>query len=862
MQLKDYQNRALSALDEWLRKLDAARRASREISSVLEAVGHSLSEEDANWPKKTWEGLRSGDQLPISQSELPYKSRTTSGNDPIPHACLKIPTGGGKTLLGAAAVERILMHSGEQTGLLLWMVPTTAIFEQTKKTLWDRQHPYRQWLERACGGRVKVMEKDDPLTYDDVKNYLCVMLVRLQATNRRKSKDFLRMFRNSGRYPGFFPADDDHPLAQGEFREEHPHLEREADMEGYPGIVKQSLINVFKLCRPIVILDEAHKAYGRTQRTSEEFAVAINRMDPSIVVELSATPNSRISNVLVDIQGTDLQAEEMIKLPIQVETRSEAVGWHHTLGVARERLEDLTSECEALESDAGRYIRPIAVVRVERTGRNQRDGINIHSEDVREHLISVGVQPGAIKVKSSELDELRREDLVNEKLRSPVTWIITKDALKEGWDCPFAYILVLLDTTSAKTAVTQMVGRVLRMPHAQLTGRPALDRCYVICHNAEVRDTVNYVRAGLENEGLGDLGGFVRSADFDSDMRQISLERRNGFRGQRIFLPKVLHLEGQAGWRDLDYDRDILADIDWDRLSIDNVQGLNVTTAVGGTALVNVRGGTEQLDDIQIETDEDVDITYFARGLASVVPNPWLASHLSQDAIDELIQNNVEARFINANRSRYSEQFRSMLTRQIDEQAKDVFVGKFENGEIRFDLEADTGNYEVCEEYQRLVASGEVKLAQYAEGVQRSLFEPVLASDFNTLERRFAFYLDGRDAILWWHRVAASQRGGYFLRGWRRDRIFPDFVAMANDSGATDCFDNQLLLFETKGAHLEHSTDTEYKQSVLSYLEQAYNGELEPQGTMTLNDGVPKGVFRMVFERDLEEALAGTVAGE
>ena len=83
---------------------------------------------------------------------------------------------------------------------------------------------------------------------------------------------------------------------------------------------------------------------------------------------------------------------------------------------------------------------------------------------------------------------------------------------------------------------------------------------------------------------------------------------------------------------------------------------------------------------------------------------------------------------------------------------------------------------------------------------------------------------------------------------------------MANDSGAPDCFDNQLLLFETKGAHLEHSTDTEYKQSVLTFLEQAYNGELEHHGTMTLNDGVPKGVFKMVFERDMEEAFAGTVA--
>ena len=42
----------------------------------------------------------------------------------------------------------------------------------------------------------------------------------------------------------------------------------------------------------------------------------------------------------------------------------------------------------------GRYVRPIAVVRVERTGKDQRDGERkIHAEDVREYLVqSLGVR--------------------------------------------------------------------------------------------------------------------------------------------------------------------------------------------------------------------------------------------------------------------------------------------------------------------------------------------------------------------------------------------------------------------------------------------------------------------------------------
>ena len=67
----------------------------------------------------------------------------------------------------------------------------------------------RQLLERASGGRVKVLEKDEPFTRADVDNYLCVMLLMLPAANRRKGRDFLRMFRDSGRYPTLFPDSDD-----------------------------------------------------------------------------------------------------------------------------------------------------------------------------------------------------------------------------------------------------------------------------------------------------------------------------------------------------------------------------------------------------------------------------------------------------------------------------------------------------------------------------------------------------------------------------------------------------------------------------------------------------------------------------
>ena len=244
----------------------------------------------------------------------------------------------------------------------------------------------------------------------------------------------------------------------------------------------------------------------------------------------------------------------MIKLPVQVTSFIEAE-WQYTLGQAHDELERLDAEAKSLAANGGRYIRPIAVVRVERTGRDQRDGERVHSEDVREYLIqNLGVPENAVAVKSSELDELGRDDLLSEF--SPVRWIITRAALMEGWDCPFAYLLVMLDNTRAQRAITQLVGRVMRQPYAHRTGRERLDQCYVYCWNTDVGTAVGQVKNGLEQEGLSGLGDDVLGPALE--FRRVPVKRRERFRNRAIFLPLVLHKNGD-GWRELDYQQHISA---------------------------------------------------------------------------------------------------------------------------------------------------------------------------------------------------------------------------------------------------------------------------------------------------------------
>ena len=285
-ELKMYQTSALESFTRWLEVLKAARSTSEtQIERLREARIENveeLADQVRNYPRKAWQNLAKNNGITGSAGE--YVERTDDTGRPIPHICFKVPTGGGKTLLAAAALERL----NRQRGLTLWIVPTRAIYEQTKSALWNKEHPYRKMLERASAGRVKMLEKDDPFNRDDVANYLCIMLLMLPAANRRKGKEFLRMFKDNGNYTSFFPDDD--IFSNARLLNEYPDLECHLGS----GVVKQSLFNVFKLLRPVVVLDEAHKAYGAGNReANQEFAHSISRLDPQMVIELSATPNTR-----------------------------------------------------------------------------------------------------------------------------------------------------------------------------------------------------------------------------------------------------------------------------------------------------------------------------------------------------------------------------------------------------------------------------------------------------------------------------------------------------------------------------------------------------------------------------------------
>jgi type III restriction enzyme len=871
MQLKDYQNGVLDDLSRYLRTLTEKRQEAEEVVTFLKNKGREAKLED--YCRKAWEALTGKPTFRDRQGNAvtpPYVARHDGLDRPIPNVCLKVPTGGGKTLLAAAAMEKLnVEYFKKQTGFVLWVVPSDAIYRQTWKALANREHPYRQMLERASGGRVKLLEREDTFSRTDVADQLCVMLIMLQAgAVKKESKDKRRMFQDSGRFTSFFPDVDD-LLANKELLRQVGNLDvcetTDPEFRAAGLTVKQSLGNVLRLVRPVIVIDEGHKAYSDTAlRTLAEF-------NPRFILELTATPNAKehVSNVLVNVTGMALKGEQMVKLPINLINIGRA-DWKHTLAEATEQLDKLRQESRKLQSNEGRYVRPIMLIRVERTGADQRDSDFLHSETVREYLIQkLGAHPDQIKVKSAELDELGDEDLFAETCK--VRFIITKDALREGWDCSFAYVLAILSRTTARTALTQMVGRVMRQPHAQTTGQTALNECYVFTYDQEVQDAVESVRRGLQEEGMGDLAESVRAGTQGGagTLRREVVKRREEFRGKKIFLPRVLSRHPETDeWRLFDYDRDLLGRLDWDKFSFaqqftpDGKEGYERTVSRVSVEDLGRVDDTELPKQVTTEEPEtDLDFAALVRLLLDVIPNPWQAARILEETLADLRKRKVDEKRLATNRLFLVKAMRDDLRRQVNEAGEKAFRAMLEKAELSFRLEAsenETLNWKLAETLELDVTDEDRKLyRENGDPLERTLFEVVYRKQFNGLEKDVAWHLDGTKAIRWWHRIAAGQGQDYHLQGWQRNRVYPDFLACIEEEGNGKF---RFTVLETKGLHLKGSEDTEYKRRLLELLSDHSKTALSV-GELKLNLEHCQIRFELLLEDNWHQNLPACVAG-
>ena len=845
MILKEYQQRTLTIVREFLEQLTEWRGKAKKALEVD-------SELHIDWVGEAWKKTVS------SQFYLPRKNGL---GQPLPSYCLKIPTGGGKTLLAAKVIDLVNIHyRRRQSGLVLWIVPTTQIYNQTLKALKDRDHPYRQQLDLASAGRTLVLEKTSGFNPRDVTESLCVLMLMLPSANR-ETREQLRMFRDSGGFDRFFP-DGDNLTAHQELLRRLPNLdtfEREGSFWGRH--VKTSLGNTLRLLRPLIILDEGHKAYSQNARATLE------GFNPCMIVELSATP-PRGANVLVDIRGQELHAEEMIKLDLNIKNFASA-SWQDTLLASIEQRQQLEQVARDYQAETGVYIRPICLIQVERTGRDQRKPGVVHAEDVRDYLLrhpDIGEEQ--IAVKTSQRDELKAVDEVGGLLsrECPIRFIITKQALQEGWDCSFAYILTILTNPASSSALTQLVGRILRQPYARKTHINRLDESYVFCFQRRGAELLQEVRKGFGLEGLQGLEGrIVAGTDASSETGKIQiLKQRSRFHPatSSLVLPAFMIKERQE-WRLVHYEADILSRLPWDNIDLGPLFDLSLSSE--GRHDVELRTG---LDDEQLLADlevtassatasgREIDLFFAASHLLDVIPNPWRGREAAKAVFDALLERYPQQQVV-ANYSFVLEELRKHLQAERDRLSQAVFSELLEAGTLRFLVVTDNL------EFNRLPAQIETKLDRQAnreDGGQYllNLFERTNEDELNGLENKVATYLDQQERLFFWYRNRA--RKDYYVQGWKRGRIYADFIVTLkpDEPGLKDEF-HQVFVVETKGLHLERSRDTEYKRSVFDICSEHAEKKDWAEFVPAMRDKVMR--FEIVDEDEWEQRLNAMLAG-
>lgn len=449
MELKDYQQQVINDIEQF-------------TLQVKEDNNLRLAYENF-WNKK---GVSPAD---VNNDYLHPYINTIKG---VPRITVKVPTAGGKTFIACNAIKTIFDNYDDpmKPKVVAWFVPSDTIRKQTLQNLSNPQHPYRQKIDTHFNNRVCVVDIEKALfgqgiSPDEVRNQLTIFVLSVQSLAGKK-KDALRAKR------------------------ENTYL---ADYSQYYGTAQRiqdadetSLMQVLSFLNPVCIIDESHNF------TSELRVDALNWINPCFVLNLTATPRGD-SNIVSFVDAMKLKKANMVKLPIIVYNHRTT---NDVINSAIQMQRSLEQRAVAMEEQGGQYIRPIVLFQAQpRTGEE-----NVTFDRIKSALVSVGIPEAQIKIKTADKDELKGLDLLSRDC--PVRYIITVNALKEGWDCPFAYILASLANKSSKVDVEQILGRVLRLPYTRRHSDEFLNLSYVFTCSADFQSTVREIIKSLNNAGF------------------------------------------------------------------------------------------------------------------------------------------------------------------------------------------------------------------------------------------------------------------------------------------------------------------------------------------------------------------------
>lgn len=440
------------------------KRVMKNLSSYLDF----LNQYDM---KKAWSEYWASQNVAVGFGGVPQYRDEIKG---VPHICFKVPTGGGKTFMACSSLKPIFEKMPlDKPKVVVWLAPSDAIIEQTINTLSNVDHPYRQRIDRDFSGKVGVYTKEQLLngqnfSPDTVREMLTICVLSYASLRvDSKKKDVRKVYQENGnlkRFADYF-KDDDVLLADTD---------------------ETALIQALRHLEPVAVVDESHNA------SSNLSVEMLNNLNPSFILDLTATPRKN-SNILSYVDARELKKENMVKLPVVVYNRD------NVKDVLRDAVKlrgSIEQQAQTEQQLGGEYIRPIVLFQAE--PKSSSDTVTF--EKLKDKLINIGIPQEQIAIKTSNVNELKGVDLLSPDCK--IKYIITVNALKEGWDCPFAYILASVANKTSRVDVEQILGRILRQPHAKKHKMPLLNTSYVLTSSRDFRATLNDIVVGLNKAGF------------------------------------------------------------------------------------------------------------------------------------------------------------------------------------------------------------------------------------------------------------------------------------------------------------------------------------------------------------------------
>lgn len=690
------------------------------------------------------------------------KYRDLHGDPKVPFVCIRVPTGGGKTLIASHAVALAFEHyllENQESGLVLWLVPTDTIRSQTLAQLRNRTHPYRETLDHFFTSRVRVMDivEARSLKPSDVNDNVCIIVTTL-ASIRREDTEGLKLYAQNGSLMEHFRGLEDGNLFKTE-----------------DGLIIQSLANVIRMHRPLLILDEGHNAQ------TELSVDVIGNLLPSCIVEFTATPLQG-SNILVSIPAIQLKQEEMVKIPIHLENITQ---WQEAVRRAKEKRDELEQIAKRSEKETKEYIRPLLLLQAE-IEQEREDKVHVHR--LVDFLTNeLGVPRQEIGIKTGKEDELSAHpDLLSKKC--PIRYVVTCNALKEGWDCSFAYALVSASNMGTRLSVEQIIGRVLRLPYAKRKQQEMLNRSYVFTSSRRFDDAAKAVVEGLMQNGYS-KHDVIQS---DSEEQRTDYEARRTISDADFILPPMA-IEGQP----LDF-YDLIPEtfsLHGKDIPISFLEELENQTTLIDVQEDAVTVEAQQRLKLMLLSDDETKETLI-RWLSRTVRDQAIAIDDMNTFLRSIVEMLLEKHSLE---TLFSQKFslrdslRGLVETLLSEQAEKTFQALLQQKKIT-SSKKDAWH----------VPSEMTLLHPRQEPLKKHLFDRY--DDLNGEEMSLAKQIDNCDEVEWWLRNVVQDPDGFFIQGYRSSRFYPDFIVRTK-KGA-------WWVLEYKGADRLGSIDTTYKEQI------------------------------------------------